>query len=144
MRIKYVDYCPVCDSPKTGYFIGGVPNYKNIIKKFQKGERIDYYSLTSNRNLNCFCKDCGHKWHSNLKKVDLTHEEFNEYLHERGFYEERDEAKKRAEEKKIKKPEIPKEEKARRFKTKTTILAYTTGIDLRRFNPYKDDKDEKQ
>lgn len=134
MRVKIVGYCPFCGSPRTGYMIGGFPKKETIVNKFQKGERINFYSFRDNRRLNCFCSACEGRWHKELKKTYLDNEDFNNYLHEFEFYEERNELKKA---KDIPdKPDMTQEEKGKRFKRNTTILAYTTGIDLRKLNPY--------
>lgn len=135
MRVIIVGPCPKCGNKnKTGHFIGGVmKNHNNVIKRFKNGERIKFYDLLDNRKLNCYCDNCGYKWYKPLKKQHITDQEFNNYLHEYGFYEERDYYKN-----KINHKEKTREEKAQSYNRKTTVLAYTTGIDLRKFNPYKD------
>ena len=138
MRLIIVDYCPRCDSPRTGHFINGVPNREKVIKKFKNGERIKFFSITSNRHLNCFCNACGHKWHQDLKKTYLSAEDFNDYLHEYEFYEERNEVKKLSDEI-MDNPQnktLTTAEKEAKYKRTATVLAYTLGIDLRKFNPY--------
>ena len=135
MRVKIVGYCPVCDSPRTGYFIGGIPKTETIVNKFQKGERVKFYSLMDNKKNNCYCSACGNAWYQKLKKTYLPFDEFNLYLHEFEFYEERNELRK-IKEQRSKKRTLTPEEKSERYNRNTTILAYTTGIDLRKFNPY--------
>ena len=149
MRLRYVGYCPRCDSPRTGYFLNTIPSQRLRIKKFKNGERVKFFSITDDKYLNCFCSVCHHRWHQELPLLKLGDQDFNDYLHEFEFYDERNEIRERMKAPvKPQKKELTLEEKSKRYKKVTTILAYTVGIDIRKWNPYakklKENADEEE
>ncbi len=135
MFIKIVDNCPKCGSGMTGYFLRGQVNNELRIKKFKRGERIRFLDEYENPFLNCFCVKCRHRWHSVLKLKWIKRSEFQEYLEEKGFFEQRESFKTHGfseEDKKM----MALYEKEQRWKIGSYIVGGLTGINLKKYNPY--------
>ena len=130
MKIVVAPPCPVCGSKKTGYFItGNDPELKE--KYFLRGERIRLRPVPNGKN--CFCINCGMEWRGSLSKKHFSKEEFENYLIEQGFKEQRDQyIERRGSQKK----ELSDEEKEKRKEKRKTIfrivLLAFTGIDIKR------------
>lgn len=145
MKVKLVPECPSCGSNKTGYYIPMTSNYKREkTKKFLKGERVRQKEPFSLNSTNCFCQSCGQNWNGQIKKVDFDNDEFQDYLIERGFIEERNKIRSELEKYKKRKKDIKKAIKENKnwYKAFSIALLIATGIDIRHI--YKDNKEKEE
>jgi len=99
-----------------------------------RGERVRCREYNEIDKGNLYCTVCRHKWRGKVVTKWLSKREFYIHLRKKGFLNERDTIRNN---KYVEDPEITKMRKFLKYKKITTILAFTTGIDIRKFNPYK-------
>lgn len=142
-RYMYVEKCPRCGSPKTGYILNSFGTIKNNlelekIKRLMNGEIVELHNFIDDEEM-LFCDSCKIQWHGQPEVRYLTQEEILEQMQLRGIDDEyiyqrnntfqgrllmhsfvkqkkKEEKRKKRSEKKVKVKTVKKEEKATKTK----------------------------